>query len=906
MANRGKLSPEEAYERLIKWSPALQEYGSSHEDIQSVFDRAEGLARGMEVPPPKLQGEDIQKALRGARREFLLVSAICEVMVGSPIHSFPYLTACAEAFIEAAFEAALRDVCSRRGLDGVSFLAQCPIAIIGLGKLGARELNPSSDVDLLVVYGQEGTLGPHDFHQIVVEISRRMGSLLSEVTKDGFCLRVDYDLRPEGKTGALANSLEALLAYYEGFGSPLDRMALTRARPVAGDKAFGTSVIQALEPFVYPRTLSSGALPKIAKALSRLRSRSNMRGCFNVKTGKGGIRDVELFVAALQLLYGGRNGRLRQTRTLELLDAIFEAGLISSFERDTLKEGYLFLRSIEHMLQYRDDLQVHLLPLDGETPSVLASLILREEEGESFLKALYHHTSLVASLVDRLLGEIPQAGGEPISLLLDDSASQALREAAARAAGFREPDAFFVHLSRLRHLPTSPLKEGLINVEELEARLVKAASDTFWPDGAMAFLSRLFTSRRHKALFDLLLTKEDLLRRMVNLAAQSPIVAEGLLMEPEVALEEALRGFRAKPEDEEEIRHEALSAPIEEGGEALSRFLVRLKRRHILQIALFDLAKGEEAVGEVGSSLSTLAEACLQIALRGVRVTPETPLVVLGLGRLGSREMGYCSDLDLLFVYEGQKPPEIRKIQRALALLTTPSVRGPLYSLDLRLRPTGNQGPLLVDVERLLSYYLREAGGAEVLGALKVRPVAGDLRLGERVASEVRQIAKMRLRSRETLQEVLQVRKLQHQRVAGGSGAGYDPKLEAGGMLAIDTAAHFVWALQEDVPLCRPLDLLEALSIHPSKYGPDLALLSPIYRFFLHLTNRSYLVLERKFSDLDVNSPACDRLALSLGFQGLEESSPSREMFERIRASLTRSARICSRIFLGLLNDLTG
>ena len=919
MTDRAELPPPAdaaaTVDALSAWSPAFKRYLAREPDLDAVLRDATLLAAGVAVEPPCPPigpARDVVVAgLRAARRRAFLVGFLAEQWSDDPAVSFAWWTACADRWLRAAFDAAVAVAAAPLGVGPEALAASCPFTVLGLGKLGALELNPSSDVDLIVAYAADEPPGwpirtdPHAFYGRVV---RDAAAWLSEATADGFCLRVDYDLRPEGRTGPLVNSVDALLAYYEQFGTALDRMAMTRARPVAGDPVLGARLVGALQPFVYPRSVVGGALSLLASVLGRLRTKRPDGEVFDLKTGRGGIRDVELFVAAHQLLYGGRVEALHDTRTLAVIEATRVHGLVSRRDATVLADSYRFLRRLEHLVQYREDRQTQALALAPDSMASLATVLRRGATGASLTQALRSTRLRVARLADRLFGLAGEAGSaDAVGVMLDPGAGEGDREAAARDLRFADPDATLAALARMRAAPSSPThprNQG--RFPGFEAAMVRAVTRTTWPDGSLEFLVRLARNARAVPLFEACLSDPRVLESLAQVGGASPVAAAALARDPGAAVEQSITGFAGDLPDRDAVLTEALAdvalRPFDEAGDRLSAF----RSRHLLDVILADLHGAD--VAAVGEALADIADACIRAALEAVGLRARG-LAVLALGRLGGREMGYLSDLDVVLVHGGGGAEAMGPaVQRALTLLTTRGVAGPMYALDFRLRPSGNQGPLLVDANEYASWHETSASAPERLGAALCRAVGGDLELGGAVAARVRRAGAAGLRDAGSLTEVLAMRQRQRAAVAAAAGAppgdagAFDPKTAAGGLWDIETVSHLRAARGAEDAVAVPtgtLALLAHLQATEAARRPDLAVLDRAARFLLRLANRSHLVLDRSISRVPPAGPSADRLARSLGFG---DDRPTEAMWAACRATLKDSQRACDR----LLDDMRG
>jgi len=897
-----------ALETLTGFSPALRRYVPLDDDPTKTLIMARTLVDGGRVDPPGMDDRcdvgQVKAGIRKARRSALIATAIAEQVTGDPDVTFGFMTACAEQWISVAFDTALQDVSRAVQIPACKISGECPWTVLGLGKLGARELNPSSDVDIFLVYDSDGPLSGSKVlsaHDLFERVSREAAKILSDSTAHGFCLRVDFDLRPEGRSGALANSMDALVAYYEQYGSPLDRMALTRARPVAGDKAFGRRLCDAISPFIYPRSLVSGALSAIAGVLGRLRGAGGAWSpVFNLKTGRGGIRDVELLVAANQLVHGGRFEDLRQTGTLGLVKAMAGRGLLSAGDADALSTAYRFLRRLEHLVQYRDDRQTQDFPIEGALLDEIARMVDAGVSAGSLLGILSRHRETVAVPADRLFGLSPEAGercGDRVGTLLDESMPEAARETAASELGFIDAQAALSCVSRLRSAPSSPLHPGNESgYPGLDRGLIEACAASVDPDRGIKFLAHMTGSDKNRRLFEIYRDDRNTLDAMVNVAASSTVVADSMTTDARLALEEAITGVSGGVPDGNDLKEE-IEALIRVGGMAeVGDRLSAFKRRHVAGVAISDIT-GKADVEVVGGGLSDIADACIDGALKTACGGNTKGIVVFGLGTLGGREMGYLSDLDLVFVHDGGTGPLLDAVQKALAILTARGVAGDMYSLDLRLRPSGSQGPLLVEAPAMERFYGEEASGPELLGAINLRAVAGDLLMGQSLACRVRSSAAARLLAEGVFDDLYRTRALQRRGVEKTPERAYHPKLTPGGMIDIETAAH-LWgskgaAETKDMPT-GTLANLGLLIRRGGPHKPDFVALDRVYRFLLRLSNRAHLVLDREVARASVDGPAADLLARSLGFGS--DGRPAEEMWNDYRFALDDGRKACERL----------
>jgi glutamate-ammonia-ligase adenylyltransferase len=648
--------------------------------------------------------------------------------------------------------------------------------VLGMGKLGGQELNYSSDVDVLFLYSEEGsvfrvppsskkpgkpTLTSHRFFNRLAE------AFIAEVgrmTPEGTLYRIDLRLRPEGDAGPLTRSLAGYENYYAQWGQTWERMMLIKARAVAGDEVLAAEFLEMIQPFRYPRSINAGVLGEVAAMKARIESEVVRAGEVerNVKLGRGGIREVEFIVQALQLLRAGRQPFLQGAQTLPALEKLAQYELLSHEESRLLRDAYCFLREIEHRLQMEANLQTHTIPHEKASQERLARLMAFPALNE-FSNAYRHHTSNVRRIFDKLFKAESE---EPLALspfprqyigpaasawkrILSDhgfkdneKAMHLLREF-VEGPGYvhvspRTSDLAFQLLPRLFALcpqpraATTPKAAPLDQAPAQEAapmkgplsdpdRVVTRLDSFVSAYGARATLFELWN--RNPAILELLLLLFDRSEFLAELAIRTPDLVD------ELVVSGRLRQRKPAAETLRDLRH-GLDDPDQH------LWLRRYHQAELMRIGLRDilgLADFEQYLTE----LSALADACLQYALELVlrrHKLKKPPFVVIGLGKLGGREIDYGSDLDLVFVAN----PKARNLPRlavlALELMDLVSRRtehGIVFQTDARLRPDGAKGLLVNSLKAYEDYYRHRAQLWEVQSLTRTRPIAGDMHLGD-------------------------------------------------------------------------------------------------------------------------------------------------------------------------------
>jgi len=680
------------------------------------------------------------------------------------------LTTLAEVCLRMALRFAVRSAATRWELSPDD-LGLVPI-ILGMGKLGARELNYSSDVDLIYLYQPDHTSFRSPDPGVVAEfIFTTVTKAMSEVTEDGLVFRVDQDLRPGGKDGAQAQSIEAASKHYLALGQPWERMALLKARPVAGDLTAGQEFLDTLVPFIFRRYLDYTALEEL-KALKvrfseekrikarRVNDHRLHRSDIDVKLDGGGIREVEFFAQALTITFGGRLPHLRQAGTLDALAALADEGIISPEDARELSEAYTFLRTVEHRLQLRELTQTQTLPRSEIAQDNLARSMHFETEGKkAFFDELNGHMDLVSARFSLLLAdpdeaetrtsEIHQEDAEAkVRLLLETLDNETSSLKLLQELGFKRQEAALAAcrtIQRERYLPDR-LARYREQLERLMPPLIAQAAAAPDPDRALAHLERFLTRIGPMGGFLLLLEENPKLIYLLATLFGTSEYLSGILINHPGILDSLIDRRSARLVKNRTALAEDLSTALlgEEDPESQLSLIRRFKNDEILRLGLYDIL-GELSLDQVQDQLTSLAEITmdytLALAAELVRGGQGLPLAVMGLGKLGGRELSYRSDLDLIFALGGYPnggkadiEVAVRVVQRFISFLSLPLPEGPGYEIDSRLRPSGTYGPLVVTPVSLDRYH-QTSQLWERQALLKMRQVLGPVNLGGRIKS---------------------------------------------------------------------------------------------------------------------------------------------------------------------------
>jgi glutamate-ammonia-ligase adenylyltransferase len=614
---------------------------------------------------------------------------------------------------------------------------------VGMGKLGGSELNASSDIDLIFLYPEDGeTDGPRSLsnHEFFTRMGRRLIAALNEWTADGLVFRVDTRLRPYGDSGPLVCSFDMLENYFITQGRAWERYAWIKARALTGDQ---TESLQAIaRPFVYRKHLDYGAFESLRELHAQIRAEVRRKDrADDIKLGPGGIREIEFIAQVFQLIRGGHDPALRTPATLSVLALLAEKNLITAHAADELSSAYRFLRNLEHRLQYRDDKQTQRLPGDPAEQELLAQS-MRFPDQATFSAELDMHRTAVTRHFNAIFSQPENADDENVFTGLWQSqieGEEALQMLAA--AGFSRGADILRRLQQLRQhryrqMPAASQRR-LDQLIPLALQKAGTRDGTAADDCAERLLNLFEAISRREAYLSLLLEYPQALDRVVDLMQASAWVADYITQRP-LLLDQLLdaRTLMAPP-DWTSLRVELRRLLDSEDGDTERQMdaLRHFKHAQTLHLIAQDLG-GQLTLEKLSDHLSELAETVLSEVLRlcwqGLRQRHrETPcFAIIGYGKLGGKELGYASDLDIVFVYDDSaaEAAEIyaRLAQRINLWLTSTTAAGQLYDTDLRLRPDGAGGLLVTSLESLRRYQESQAWVWEHQALTRARAVIGD------------------------------------------------------------------------------------------------------------------------------------------------------------------------------------
>ena len=749
------------------------------------------------------------------------------------------LSLLADACVDLSLATLHRWACKQwgepRGIDG----RPQQLVVLGMGKLGAYELNFSSDIDLIFTYPEEGQTRKRNglsCEEFFTRLGRQLIKVIDTTTHNGFVFRVDMRLRPYGESGALVVNFAAMEEYYQYQGREWERYALIKARVIAGDFVAGQALVKDLRPFTYRRYLDFSAFESLRDMKAMIARQITIKGMEdNIKLGSGGIREIEFIGQAFQLIRGGREPELQVRGIMPVLRLLAKKGYLPDYVTQQLLEAYVFLRHSENHLQAYAEKQTHLLPTHEDEQLSLA-LSMGYDDWATFLGVLHHHREIVHSAFEQIMvapqvsdkNSVPEALAPVWQGQMDTEASKAL----LLQQGYEDAGYVIGLLQGLRssHAYTRRSSIGQERMDQLMPLLLGAVGHVTQPDQCLLRFINLLEAISGRSTYLALLTENPMaLSQVVQLFSQSAWIAEYLTQHP-VLLDEFLDprflyAPRIKTDLVDELdgllRH-LDSNDLEQQMEALRYF----KQSNVLHVAAADLVEAMSLV-EVSGHLTDIAEVILAqvliIARHKLQLKYGEPMcqqggkhyqpgfAVIAYGKLGGIELGYGSDLDLVFLHnssgDNQKTSGPKKLdnpvffarlgQRFIHILNTHTASGILYEVDMRLRPSGASGMLVSDLEAFRHYQLKDAWTWEHQALVRARAIVGDPELIQSFM-QVRKEVLCQPRDAITLRhEVVEMRERMRDELGGKNRDRFHLKQDKGGMADIEFMVQYLvlrWA----------------------------------------------------------------------------------------------------------------
>lgn len=884
-------------------------------------DRLQGVSKVADFDKRLRQFKD-EEYLRIGCRDLAEIADVVEVM--------RELSHLARVTIAAALEFHWELLAARFGTPKTED-GEKGFVVLALGKLAGEELNLSSDVDLIYLRrsmeGRTDGLEKVPVTRFYETLARAVAKSLSDITEDGFVFRVDLRLRPEGDKGELVPSFDNAREYYLSWGRTWERAALMKAVPVAGDLHMGDEFLQELEPFIYRKFLDYSTIEEMREMKLKVQDQLRRKPGINIKLGQGGIREIEFFVQAIQLINAGKIPRVRTSSTLTALTLLEENNLLDTATAGGLRQAYLFFRKTEHRIQINNQLHTHDLPRTRDDQEELARRMGYRNGGpDDFLKDLDRHRKLVEELFTSMFysSEEEEIDRIPpqVRALMDAIHDSERAVEILSDLGFETPAESLPLIGML----LSPQErryfsaDGRRLLQRLAPMLVGELIRLPEPGKALAALDSYIGSLRSTSTyFSTLLENPPTARFLVRLLGESRFFADLLIHHPQ-AIDTLIGRWTAQPPEERETLSRQLAERLSycHQYEAALDTLRVFKSEQLLRVGVSHF-NGEMDSMTARWLVTELAEVCLQAAVRlaaeemerrfgPVEGVSQLPFVVLGMGKLGGREMNYLSDVDVIFIYD---PPAenigrfsahewfSRLAHRVISALSVPTSEGIVFEIDTRLRPSGNKGPLVSSLDSFREYHRQTSELWEKQALIKARPVTGPQKLRDQVAEITCECVLNTDIGPEDVAEVDRLRRRMEYELAEEGKGHVDLKTGYGGLVDVEfyVQAKILQHVRRhpDILHHNTLESLAALRSEGLVGEDDFLTLDKGYRFLINLEDRLRIMEHRSVDRIPLEGTKLRGLARRLGY---EEGSEHR-LVEDYQA-ITRAIRdVYNSVFAG-------
>jgi glutamate-ammonia-ligase adenylyltransferase len=916
-----------------------------YNDISYMFSKADSY-------------KDKANSLRRFRnREFLRIGLRDLMKEADTIETIEDLSNVADICLQKAYEYCNEELEKKYGIpyfederDGLK--KKCEFVILGMGKHGGRELNFSSDIDLLYVYssdrgvtsGIESTDGKIENqitnHEYFVQLARMVTKMVSEITDEGYAFRIDLDLRPEGKSGDITNSLRSAEIYYESWGETWERQALLKCRPAAGSMALGKKFVEMVKPFIFRKYLDFSALREIKEMKEKINKSLEQKGSgrSNVKLGYGGIREIEFIVQSFQLIYGGKEKWFRERNCMRALHRISEKGLLSYAEYFSLSNAYLFLRDLENRIQLFSGRQTHDIPDEnGEQFALARKMFIVHKNSNPKLMDLYdYHTKNVRKIYDNLFSseiyDVTEVMEGELQWQIDiDDAVSSIEM--LRQIGFKSPEMTRRNLLLMRDggafaHPTIRSKRCF---NQMLPSLLRECTKLPDPDLSINNFEKFIDAGRvREGIYSVLSKSEVAVRSLCSLFGTSQFLSNILIQQPELVdsllIAEGIYKEKTKGNLRDEMEKILSSADSYE--KSLDE-LCKFKRGEELRIGLRDIL-GIAEFAEVSSELSNLADVYVEFSVKltedeimnryGIPmkdgIGEMSRFAVIGLGKLGGVELNFGSDLDIVFVYSDDG--ETGGIQGGKNRLSNQTFFSKLceklifaiggvtrfgfaYRVDTRLRPDGEKGPLVMPIKGYEDYYKKRGEVWERQALIKSRFIAGDERLGMSLINIMHKFVYDDPFEEDMAEEIDRMRKRMELELVKGGETKRNIKLGKGGIVDIEFIVQLLQLKNGGrFKELRKTGSIEALKILYERRlitEEDFRMLSAGYIFLRRIENRLRIDHDRPLTIMPESKDELSLLAKRLGYKENGGSSVDR---------FYKDYEACSENVRGVYNKIFG
>lgn len=812
----------------------------AHNDDNTLIDHCSILSQDAKIFTILLEKEiakgfSLPKAMRRLRNRLIVSLIQYDLNESISMHNIvTIMSIFADFAIQTTLYALTQEMIAAHGTPiGQESQQKQELIVLGMGKLGGHELNVSSDIDLIFIYPEKGETQPDNEqqrplsnHEFFIRLGKKLIHDLSEIDEHGFVFRVDMALRPNGNSGPLSASITMLEEYFIVQGREWERYAWIKARPITGNADDITYLESIVRPFVYRRYLDFGAIDAMRNMHAQIRAevvrqetRHPERG-INVKLGRGGIREIEFIAQVFQLIRGGRDPSLREKSTRSILNILPEKNLLATDTVTQLLFAYEFLRNVEHRLQYIEDAQTHTLPAQ-ENDQLLVANMMGYQDVPTFLSALEQQRQFVANQFDLTFNDKE----EPATAQKDSQSTTIALQMFARLPDAEKKEAISQYLhdlgfidainmsnklittgksSRLQALPLDSRKKFLSLINNALSIIQKLKDNHDKTLGRL--LDLLENIARRSAYLSLLIEYPHALQRVIKMIHSSEWAAKFLTKHP-ILLDELLSNNNLRnPPNWDEFSHELeqeLAQATYQGAIDTELQMNILRDQHhakLFRLLAQDL-EGALSMEQLADHLSHLADIMINATLRAVwQSIPNThqaipQFAIIAYGKLGGKELGYASDLDIIFVYEDDHPdaPSLyaKLAQRLITWMTTHTSSGILFDIDIALRPDGGSGLMVSSLAAFHRYQTKSAWVWEHQALTRARFCAGDQNIGDKFLA-IREEILCQTRDIEVLKkEILSMRKKMRTAHPNRSNL-FDIKHDKGGMIDIEFIVQFL------------------------------------------------------------------------------------------------------------------
>ena len=819
----------------------------------------------------------------------------------------------ADVCLQAAYEHADRELQKKFGRpvyqDANGNWIESEFAILGMGKLGGRELNYSSDIDLIYIYTSsqgetrstsESSITSISNHEYFTKLALDITKSLHEITSDGNVFRVDLELRPEGNSGEIVNSLTSCEIYYQSWGRTWERQALIKARVSAGSENLGKEFFEMIEPFIYRRSLDFEAIEEIKSMKYQInKSLKGKHSKGNIKLGFGGIREVEFTIQAYQLLLGGRDKSLRVRDSLGAMKTLYEKNILTEADHNHLREAYIFLRNLENRVQITFGLQTYLLPDNEIDLAVLARKMRiagdsQKNLADNLMKEYETHTRFVGTLfAEQFVEKEKREAAETLSSEWDRSRigeEQFTESMLAEIPFLPDPKRTYRFLKSFRDGTqfSHPSAQSIQEFYSIIPKIFQQCRRVPKPDSAIENLCRFVEATGARESFlSLFQRNEKFLELLVILFGSSGMLSQILIKRPDLVDVltdmEAIYRFKLAEKIQEDLNSALKTSP---DFESKSLVLRRTKQAEELRIGVRYLIKEADLAGTL-KDLSNLADVFLQtvyrIACEEQKSGNHNDFCIIGMGKLGGHELNFGSDLDVLLVYdegESDPPPEgfsgyYSALSQMIYKLTSEMTSaGYAYKIDTELRPEGDAGALVLSVQGYEKYFKSRARIWEQQALVRARFVAGNAEVGKKFIEAVHQFVYQDKFEYGSLIEISRLRERMEQELAKESTKGKNVKLGFGGLADIEFAVQIIQLMHgKKFPRLRQTNTLSALKsfVALGLIDQDMAEeLQDSYLFLRNLECALRIIRQTPTNTLPKDNKELAPLARLLGYEDAE------------------------------------